>query len=391
MRYIDSGNRNADQALGSWLRDQLTPDVSGLRWQSGFFGIDGLSPFVPTLERLADNDLLVRALIGSNEGETLKGHIARLVQHLRLPRAGARLGIISYAGSFYHPKTYHLCRTDGSQAAYIGSANLTAAGIGARHVEAGLLLDSREGDPIDVLDQIAASVDAWFDGPRPGIEIVEELDDLNTLEEAGVLASKPSERTPSPGGGQGGQRGDRRPRLQPLIKFPSLSAPAVRMPGGVVAAEELVGTNSVLMGEVSGPKRWTQANFTLSIIRNFFEVEPGSHERISLYHVAEDGTVGAEARPPNVAVPSNNYRFELASVRALGLPYPAAGKPISIFLRTGYREFRYLVVMPDHPNYEEISTSLAAMYSGPARNNRRKIISPERLREIWPECPILLQ
>jgi len=317
MRYVDSGYRTADQALGFWLAEQLTPDVCEIRWQSGFFSVDGLSVFAPTLERLSETNEPVKALLGSNEGETAKGHVSRLVQHLRLPRSNARLGIISYAGAFYHPKTYHILRSDGSQTPYVGSANLMAAGIGARHVEAGLLLDSREGDPIDVLSEIATSVDAWFDGTRLGIESVNELDDLDRLEQIGVLRAAPASRTSSAAGGHGGQLGVKRPHLQPLIRFPSLSAPAVRMPGSVAAADEVIGTNSVLVAEIGGPGRWTQANFPISIIRNYFEVEPGSHERISLYSIADDGSVGAEEHPPNVSVASQNYRFELASVRGL--------------------------------------------------------------------------
>ena len=386
MRYTDSGNRSANQALGYWLGEQLATDVTGLRWQSGFFSIDGLSPFVSTLERLADNDLLVRALIGSNKGETVKGHVAQLVRHLRLPRAGAYLGITSYADSFYHPKIYHLCRTDGSQAAYIGSANLTASGVNARHVEAGLLLDSREGDSLDVLNEIAASVDVWFDGSRSGIEIVERLDDLNALEEAGVLASAPPERTSSPGGGQGGQNRNQRPRLQPLIQLPSISVSPEDLPGAVMTPEEVVGTiEAVLVAEISGPGRWQQATFLLSICRSFFQAEPGTNQRVSLYHVTADGSLGPEESPEVRTKRSQNYSIELGAVS--GVPYPTSGKPIGIFLRTGYRNSRYLILMPDHSDYEQVSTRLSEMYSGPSHQNKRVIITRERPSAIWPDCP----
>ena len=59
---------------------------------------------------------------------------------------------------YYHPKTCHVRRSDGSQSAYVGSANLTGNGA-VLHVEAGIALDSAEGDPEDVLSDIAAVVD----------------------------------------------------------------------------------------------------------------------------------------------------------------------------------------------------------------------------------------
>jgi hypothetical protein len=44
------------------------------------------------------------------------------VKALGLPRQNACLGIVRYDQGFFHPKTYHLRRSDGSQCAYVGSA-----------------------------------------------------------------------------------------------------------------------------------------------------------------------------------------------------------------------------------------------------------------------------
>ena len=54
---------------------------------------------------------------------------------------------------------------DGSEAAYVGSANLTPPGL-SLHVEAGILLDSNDGDPASILREIATAIDAWFTGSR---------------------------------------------------------------------------------------------------------------------------------------------------------------------------------------------------------------------------------
>lgn len=167
MRYIDSGSRNSNSALGAWLRNELTPDIVELRVQSGFFSVDGLPPLVPTLQRLAAANGPVRILIGSNDGDTLQAHVATLVTLLGLPRSAASLGVVSYAGAYHHPKTFHLRRGDGSEAAYVGSANLTRSGVPSLHVEAGVVLDTRTGDPGLVLGAVASCVDDWFAPPRP--------------------------------------------------------------------------------------------------------------------------------------------------------------------------------------------------------------------------------
>jgi NgoFVII restriction endonuclease len=160
MRYLDTGSRDATQAVGAWLQNELTPDVIEVRWQSGFFAADGLGVFAPTLRRLASDDRTVKALIGSNDGETPRDHVLQLMKLLGVPRSRAELGVVSYSGgAYFHPKVYHLRRTDGSQGAYVGSANLTASGIASLHIEAGVVLDTRDDDPTEVLDQVATAID----------------------------------------------------------------------------------------------------------------------------------------------------------------------------------------------------------------------------------------
>ena len=86
----------------------------------------------PTLQELVAEDLDTIILIGSNERETLSSAVHRLVDALGLPRANARLGVVSYSNGYFHPKTIHLCYRDGREVAYVGSSNLTARGINGR-------------------------------------------------------------------------------------------------------------------------------------------------------------------------------------------------------------------------------------------------------------------
>lgn len=257
MRYIDSGNRNASEALGSWLQTETASGVTEFRWQTVFFSQDGLAPLVPMLQQLLAADLPTFGVIGSNDGETLESHTRALVNLLGLPRSNARLGIVGYSGAYFHPKTYHFLRADGSQAAYVGSANLTLAGM-ARHVEAGLILDTRDGDSASVLDDIANGVNAWFNVPhRSGFEQITDANDIARIVSLGLLATAPPPRVSSAGGnGNAGIPG--RPGLKSLASFPAVSgtivggaagnssnsaipAPAVTVPTVVAAA----GLNSV--------------------------------------------------------------------------------------------------------------------------------------------------
>jgi hypothetical protein len=239
LRYIDSGNRDPNQALGSWLQTALTPEVVELRWQSGFFSVDGLQPFAATLQRLAAADLPAHVLIGSNNGDTQQAHVAQLVSLMGLPRTHARLGVVSFSNAFYHPKTYHVRRDDDSQAAYVGSANLSLAGIGSLHVEAGVIVDTRDGDPPDVLSAIADCVDDWFNQSRTGLELVTNSADVVQLTVSGALSLAPSPRPPDQPSGGPARSG--LPNLQPLVRFApparaTTDALAVRGAGAVAPA-----------------------------------------------------------------------------------------------------------------------------------------------------------
>jgi hypothetical protein len=239
MRYIDSGSRESEQTFGFWLQEVLGDDISEVRWQSGFFNEEALGYFVPALEGLSQTNGVVRVLIGSNApGGTPRDDVIRLVELIGLPRRNANLGVVRYGNAFYHPKTYHFRRTDGSQCAYVGSSNLTAQGA-ALHTEAGLTLDSRNGDPIEVLEAIASAVDVWFDEHREGVNYISAAGDVDALVTNGVLtlaAPPPAPPGPpdQPTGGSGEGPGEESPAgklgpiLNPLIEVPAL--PVVTWP-----------------------------------------------------------------------------------------------------------------------------------------------------------------
>lgn len=220
MRYLDTGCRDPQQSLAKWLKDALVEEISELRLQTGFFSLDGIGLFLPTLKASLKDDRLARILIGSNDGCTMRDHVAILIDLLGIPRKNASLGIVNFAGAYFHPKTYHIRRPDGTEAAFVGSANLTASGL-ALHVEAGISLDTRDGDPVAQVSQVAAAIDQWFEQKRDGLVLVDGSQALDELVENGLLALIPPPQPTQPVKKAGSTKSPR-PHLAALVALPSM-------------------------------------------------------------------------------------------------------------------------------------------------------------------------
>lgn len=221
MKYIDSGSRDSSHSLASWLEETLTDELIEIRFQTGFFSLDGIGLFIPSLEKCRDNDFVTNILIGSNDSATLKDDVIGLIDLLGVPRNNAQLGIVNFDGAFFHPKTYHIKRADGSQAAYVGSANLTPSGL-SLHIEAGIALDTRDGDAPQHLSNIAVAIDSWFNEKREGMALVDRLETLDGLIDEGVISIARPPRPTAVVGNVNGTARSPRPRLQRLYKLPSV-------------------------------------------------------------------------------------------------------------------------------------------------------------------------
>ena len=384
MRYIDNspgGPRNPrDEALFPWLQHVLTPDVVGIRWQSGFFEARVLGVFSPTLLRLARQRLAAVVLIGSNDGETLVSAVRRLVDALGLPRPNASLGVVSYANGFYHPKTIHLCYEDGRQAAYVGSANLTPRGLSGLNVEAGLVLDTNEGDSPDVLCRIADSADQWFALSPGGLFEVRGHADVDRLQHDGILMIERAPRPPPSDGGQPGRR--QLPRRPPGHQLPQVSDPTDEDDDDVEDEPQV--EDSVLIAELVGPGRWSQAAFPVRFINNFFQVRADTGDVLHLFPVTQDGGVGQETTVPCRYKGSRNWYYELGLAVTLG-EYPTEPpKPIGVFHRIAYQTCRYTILMPDNDSYAVVARCLEAnLTNRRGRELRRTIVPVQVLRDAW--------
>ncbi len=230
MRYIDTGGRDPAEALGSWLKSAVGPNssVRELRWQTGFFNSAALGLFAPTMKILADEDGVLKLLVGSNKGSTLRADIELLLAVSGPPRKGRELGVVKFDNAYFHPKTIHVVRKDGSQAAYVGSGNLTANGITSLNIEAGVILDTKDGDHPEVLAKIKKAIDRWFAILPAGLNLISKSSDLDALVKSGTLDVPP----PPPSQSAASKNTEPSPtaNLKPLLSLPKLLAPAAATP-----------------------------------------------------------------------------------------------------------------------------------------------------------------
>ena len=240
MRYIDTGSRSPEDALGTWLGGLQSEPVEMLRIQTGYFSAEGLAPLGSLLQHLATRDREINCVLGANEGATVARDVNLLLDLVGSPRTNARIAVVSYVTGLYHPKVYHVTRVDGSQAAYVGSGNLTSSGVTGLNIEAGLVLDSGAGDSSETLERIAAAVDAWFDGNREAARLVRTHDDVAELVSGGVLAVS-APRSPGTSGSRTTDGPAEGVRLEAIVTFPRVrvapdsvaASTSVRVPADV--------------------------------------------------------------------------------------------------------------------------------------------------------------
>jgi hypothetical protein len=264
MRYVDTGSRDPDQALGTWLGEVIfssSIEVTALRIQTGFFGSGVLGYFEDLLDDLAVADLPTRFLIGSNDGQTPKGAIDDLLAVAGTPRTNLGIGVVSFVAGYFHSKVVHFEREDGSAAAYVGSANLTPSGVGSLHVEAGMILDTASGDAEAVLDGIAVAVDDWFTQRPDGFYPVATPADLDELMQAKILGSpapaKPKRKVEAVKGENGQARAGH--ALRRLVALPAIKTQLPDKPP-VAKAAATAGTTEPQIPQEPSPTVQTPAN-----------------------------------------------------------------------------------------------------------------------------------
>ena len=153
------------------------------------------------------------------------------------------------------------------------------------------------------------------------------------------------------------------------------------------STEEDIGDDSatsypVLVAEIPGPGRWSQASFSKETFYGFF-----GGDSIDLIYVDANGRLIAETAPP-IVKKSSNYCYEMRA--AAGLTYPSAngGRPIAVFLHLASRQFQYRLVMPSDPAHATLDAFLADKWGGPAGRMRRITTDLNDLLGAWPAAEL---
>ena len=140
----------------------------------------------------------------------------------------------------------------------------------------------------------------------------------------------------------------------------------------------------VLVAEIPGPGRWTQASFSKDVFFNFFGAGA-----IGLNYMNAQGEAIHETKNP-IKKGSSNYCYELAAARSLSYPDKSIGRPIGVFLRIETVQFQYVIVMPQDPGYAMLAAFLASRLGEPTRLMRRVPTDLEALLGAWPSAPLPL-
>ena len=263
MKYIDSSIREIEHTVAWWMQQTASDGHSEFRCQSGYFTSEGASVLINSLKKWSDQGQTTKLLLGSNMGATLATHISFLAGTLGLPREHVALGIVSFQSSLFHPKVYHFKRADGSETAYVGSSNFTGPGISGLNIEAGMILDSREGDDIDVLASIRDRIDDWFLKRDESLTIIKSSDDVERLLNDGFLSLR-KEHQPDEAGMESGidtQGGPKRKRINAVFKLPKIEQSEVKLQSKDLSEGELQFFGDADQDAVKRFVRHTEASF----------------------------------------------------------------------------------------------------------------------------------
>lgn len=381
--YIDSAYNNKSEFIRDWLDKNLLSETKSFRVQSGYFSYAAIEPFVQVLKSTAKNGGSVKFVLGSNGG-SLIAKDAKGVLEIIKGSSNCSFTVVAFKNAEFHPKCYHIKRSDDSETALVGSGNLTQFGI-SLNVEAAILLDTCTGDNLALVQEIKDAIDKWGSlDENDGAYQIKTIQDIEDLRQSKIIDLGNIEaRIP-----RGKVLHQKKPKkvLKKSLKghWTISKSPKVKF-----TSPQSVAT--VLIAEIpNAGGRWKQANFDQGTFENFFGLIIGDKtQHISLQEVAANGHLGSIETRQGVSVKSHNYRLELAA--GAGLDYPSTSAPIGVFIRVSSNFFRYRLLMPTDPHYSVVSTFLATRWVGPVGRKRRILTDTKELRKAWHNSPLWVQ
>ncbi|WP_239393606.1 DnaB-like helicase C-terminal domain-containing protein [Frankia sp. CiP3] len=172
MRYLDTAVGGPDHTVEQWLLAELK-GARVFAAQTGYLTEHGLKLIQPRLTAILNEGGEVHLVTGAREDQVSPDDLAA-VTALFEPH-GRRATLLLVDGDeeqpLMHAKSYYIRRTDGSETALAGSANLTYSGLRANH-ESAIVLDTRV-TPDAPCKEILAAIRAWADFDRPAQRVTE--------------------------------------------------------------------------------------------------------------------------------------------------------------------------------------------------------------------------
>lgn len=389
MRYIDTSTRNPSHTLAEWFKNSSKEGVKEIRMQTGYFSGKSMDLLLHAVSAEILASCTAKILIGSNDPRTQVVDVLKLIKTLNIPRSNAQVGIICFSDGLFHPKTYHLRRGDGSQTAYVGSANLTPSGL-HKNVEAGIILDTNEGDDEAILEQIGRAIDEWFfRGHDLGIRIVEDSEFLKRLVELEILSDLPPIKKSSSTSGKGA--GTALPGLKGLTSWRT-SAESDRDEKEVVSSIATAELGSVLIAEITKGRLGAgarQIDINKSIAEEYFG---GTGTKIRCTSVSFKGELGLTEDRIVGTKSSSNWYIELSGLRG-ELDSAFDKRPLLLMVQTQekLREYQFHWLEPTDPNFGLVYRHFINEKGGTRGNKSIKVItSYSEFSSVWSNNPFEL-
>jgi HKD family nuclease len=193
--YLDTGANDSSHSLGHWLNVNLVSGIREFHAQFAYFTFSALKPYAEILRNAVLAGFSVHLVLGSNEKSLV---VDDLWQVLRIVEnaPNASVTVVAYSNAKFHPKTVQIVHSDNSAVAIVGSGNFTHRGLGW-NVEAAITLDTREGDTVSVLKEVASAIDRWRVLRESGVFPIDTEADIQALLSAGIISLSTPPRQPS--------------------------------------------------------------------------------------------------------------------------------------------------------------------------------------------------
>lgn len=161
MRYYDTALDGPESGLAAWLLPRIhRAECVALR--TGFVSETAINECLTALSELLDRQGEVVIVLGGEGQQADPAALQGLLQ-LTARSEQADVRVVTGAARFQNAKTYYVRYPDGQAEAWVGSANLTHAGLHSND-EAALTLDSTV-DSHDTLQQIRSGITVYSGDP----------------------------------------------------------------------------------------------------------------------------------------------------------------------------------------------------------------------------------